>query len=134
VVATPERINGHRNNLSRFSETLMENFQSPMNRGVMECPTVIGKGSLNGYPPFLTLYLRLELDRVTAVTFEAEGCGVTIACGSMLTELVKGRSLAESRQIAVHDLAQALDGIPIGKEYCAEVAIAALRDATRDWQ
>jgi NifU-like protein len=112
----------------------MEHFQSPANRGLMERPDLVGKGSLNGYPPFVTLHLRIEANRVAHANFKAEGCGVTIACSSMLTELIRGRSVAEFRQITVHDLAQALDGIPIGKEYCAEVAIAALRDAIRDWQ
>ena len=107
----------------------MEHFQSPTNRGVIECPTVIGKGSLDGYPPFVTIYLRLESDRVTAVTFEAEGCGVTIACGSMLTELIVGRSLFECRRLSPQDLITALDGVPADKEHCVNVAILALRDA-----
>jgi NifU-like protein involved in Fe-S cluster formation len=117
--------------MSRFSETLMDHFQSPMSRGAMELPHLVGKGSLDGYPPFLTLYLRLEGDRVVDATFEAEGCGVTIACGSVLTEVVRGGSLAKCGQITVRDLAAALDGLPVGKEYCAEVAIRALKDALR---
>jgi nitrogen fixation NifU-like protein len=116
---------------SRFSDTLMEHFQSPANRGPMECPNFIGTGSLDGYPPFVTLFLRTDADRVEAAAFEAEGCGVTIACGSMLTELVQGRSLAECRQLTAHALAEALDGIPPGKEYCADVAIRALQDAIK---
>jgi NifU-like protein involved in Fe-S cluster formation len=111
----------------------MEHFQSPINRGVMECPSVIGKASLDGYPPFVTLYLRLESDQVTAAKFEAEGCGVTIACGSMLTQLVRHRNPAECRAITVETLSQALDCIPTGKEYCAAVTISALHDAIRRW-
>jgi NifU-like protein involved in Fe-S cluster formation len=95
----------------------------------MESPDVIGRGSLNGYPPFVTLYLRVNSDRIVDAAFEAEGCGVTIACGSALTELVRGRSIAECSQITAHELAAALDGLPVGKEYCAEVAIRALKDA-----
>lgn len=114
---------------SRISVTLMEHFQSPTNRGVMECPDLVGKGSLDGYPPFVTLYLRVNQELITDVAFEAAGCGVTIACGSALTELLMGRTLAECRQLTTHDLSVALDGLPTGKEYCAEVAIRALRDA-----
>jgi NifU-like protein involved in Fe-S cluster formation len=117
--------------MSHFSDTLMEYFQTPTNRGAMESAHLVGKGSLNGYPPSVSLYLRIAQDRVVEATFEAEGCGVTIACGSMLTKLVGGRSLAECRQITVHVLARGLDGIPSGKEYCADVAIRALQDALR---
>jgi NifU-like protein involved in Fe-S cluster formation len=100
----------------------------------MECPHLVGRGSLGGYPPNVTLYLRIEGDCIEDATFEAAGCGVTIACGSMLTELVRGRSLVECRQITADELWQALDGAPMGKEYCADVAISALRDALQKWQ
>jgi NifU-like protein involved in Fe-S cluster formation len=117
--------------MSRFSETLMDHFQSPMNRGAMEQAYLVGKGSLDGYPPFLTLYLRTDGNRVVDAKYEAKGCGVTMACGSVLTELIRGHTLADSRQINADDLSQALDGLPSGKECCAEVAIRALKDALR---
>jgi NifU-like protein involved in Fe-S cluster formation len=120
--------------MSRFSDTLMEYFQSPTNRGQMDCSDLVGRGSLGGHPPFVVLYLRIDGDRIARATFEGEGCGVTIACASMLTELVRGRGLAECRQITSHDLSVALDGIPSGKEYCADVTIAALQDAIEGWE
>ena len=58
---------------------------------------------------------------------------MTVACSSMLTELVRGRNLADCRRMTAHELAQALDGIPPGKEYFAEVAICALQDAMEKW-
>jgi nitrogen fixation NifU-like protein len=119
--------------MSAFSTTLMEHFQEPANRGSMDSADVIGTGSLDGYPPFVTLYLRIDAGRVADATFQAEGCGVTVACSSMLTELVRRRNLAECHRITAHELAQALDGVPPGKEYCAEVAIRALEDAVKKW-
>jgi NifU-like protein involved in Fe-S cluster formation len=111
----------------------MEHFESPANRGALERPDLVGKGSLDGFPPFVTVYLRMSGERVADATFVADGCGITIACGSILTELVKGRSFVECRQITAETLAKALDGIPIEKEYCAAVAISALHDAIRNW-
>ena len=111
----------------------MEHFQAPTNRGTMDCPSFVGYGSLDGYPPFVTFYLRIDRGNITEATFQAEGCGVTIACGSMLTEMIRGRSLVECRQLTAHELAEALDGIPPGKEYCADVAIRALQDAVNKW-
>jgi nitrogen fixation NifU-like protein len=117
--------------MSQFSDRLMEHFQSPANRGAMAHPDLVGHGSLDGYAPFVAVYLRINSARVADIMFQAEGCGVTIACGSILTELVRGRSLAECRQLTAHALAEALDGIPPGKEYCADVAIRALQDAIK---
>lgn len=77
------------------------------------------------------LYLRVYKGRVENARLEAQGCGVTIAYASMLTELVIGRSIAACRQIIVHELSEVLDGVPTGKQYCADVTIAALQDAIR---
>lgn len=118
--------------MSRFSDTLMEHFQYPMNRGVMDSPDLIGTGSLSGHPPFVTLYLRSQGDSIATAMFEAEGCGVTIACCSMITELVQGRALMDCKHLSVDLLSAALGNIPPDKEYCAAVAIAALHDALRD--
>jgi nitrogen fixation NifU-like protein len=116
-------------NMTRFSDTLMEHFLSPVNRRAMESADVVGKGNLDGYPPLVTLYLCIDGGRTVDATFEAEGCGVTIACGSMLTTLIRGRNVADCRQITVRELIEALGGIPSGKEYCADVVIRALQDA-----
>jgi nitrogen fixation NifU-like protein len=109
-------------------------FESPANRGAMERPSVVGKGSLDGYLAFVTFYLRIDRGIISDATFQAERCGVTIACASILTELVRGRGLTECRQITPHDISVALDGFPSGKEYCADVTIAALQDAIWDWE
>jgi nitrogen fixation NifU-like protein len=100
-----------------------------MNRGAMELPHLVGKGSLDGYPPFLTLYLRLEGNRVVDAAFEAEGCGVTIACGSALTELVQSCDLARVRPNYCSRTFGGAGWLAGREEYCAEGAIRALKDA-----
>jgi NifU-like protein involved in Fe-S cluster formation len=59
--------------MNRFSETLVDHFQAPANRSVLECPDLVGKGSLDGYPPFVTVYLQIDGHRVADAAFEAEG-------------------------------------------------------------
>jgi NifU-like protein involved in Fe-S cluster formation len=120
--------------MSDFSEKLMEHFHEPSNRRSLENPDLVGKGSMNGHAPFVTLHLRISADKVSEAAFDAAGCGVTIACGSILTELVMGRDHAECSRLTSHQLSIALHGVPTGKEYCADVAIAALRDAIEAWR
>lgn len=117
--------------MSRFSATVLELFQSPENAGEMAEPDRVGLGSLNGTPPFVTIFLQLDQDRsrVLKACFLANGCGVTIASASMLTILVKGRELRDCAAITVDDLISALDGLPPDRRYCAHVAIEALRSA-----
>jgi hypothetical protein len=83
-----------------------------------------------GGAPTMTNYLRWNGDQVAAATFEAAGCGVTIAACSMLTETVRGRIRAEFLAITVDDLDAALGGLPAYKRYCAALALEALARAT----
>jgi nitrogen fixation NifU-like protein len=115
----------------RFSAILMEHFQEPRNLGRMASPDRTGEASISGGARFV-VYLRIEGDRVSKVTFESFGCGVTTASGSMLTELIEGRSIAECMGITADDLSVALGGVPPDKKHCPMVAIAALQEALRE--
>ena len=84
-----------------------------------------------GRGPFLILYLRIEEGQVVAAKFQTYGCGSTIACGSMLTELIIGRSLAGCSRLTAETLIERLDGVPADKLHSPALAIAALRDALK---
>jgi NifU-like protein involved in Fe-S cluster formation len=82
--------------------------------------------------PFLTLDLQIRDDVITDARFQTYGCGPAIACGSVLTVLIIGRSIAEARSLTAEHLIKALDGLPDDKRHCADLAIGALRDALKD--
>jgi nitrogen fixation NifU-like protein len=115
--------------MPRFSATLMDHFQAPRNQGRLDAPDLIGVAGIPGQGRYLVLYLRLSGDRVSAVGFECHGCGVSIACGSALTELIEQRTLAECGKLSEADLVSALDGVPSDKADRVSFALAALRHA-----
>lgn len=117
--------------MPRFSDILLEHFHEPRNLRKMEHPDRTGQAAITGGGNF-TIYLRLNCNQVAEATFEAFGCGVTVACGSMLTELVEGRSVAECQTITAERLAETLGGIPPDKRHCPMLAVGALCDALRD--
>jgi NifU-like protein involved in Fe-S cluster formation len=82
--------------------------------------------------PFLILDLLIRGDIISDARFQTYGCGPAIACGSMLTVLIIGRSIAEARSLSAAHLVKALDGLPDDKRHCADLAISALRDALKD--
>lgn len=114
--------------MARFSAILMEHFQEPRNQGRMDSADRTGHASISGGATFV-VYLRIEGDRVSEAAFESFGCGVTTASGSMLTELIEGRSIAECLAITADDLSVALGGVPPDKKHCPMVAVAALHNA-----
>lgn len=115
--------------MSRFSETLMDHFHAPRNVGAMEAPDCVGQAGTLGQGPFMVLALRLDGDRVAEARYRTVGCGVSIASGSALTELIVGRSTAECVALTPEDIIAALDGVPPDKLHGPALAIAALRDA-----
>lgn len=115
--------------MPRFSSTAMDHFQNPRNRRRLEQPDRVGVAGVPGRTRFLVLYLKLEGERVIETSFQSHGCGATIACGSMLTEMIAGRSISVCRSLSVEDLTAALDGMPPDKRHSPAMAIQALHDA-----
>jgi nitrogen fixation NifU-like protein len=82
----------------------------------------------------MIVYLKMRDDRIETAKYHTVGCGPTIACGSMLSELVVGRSIEDCRGLTSDHLIEALDGVPPDKLHCPALAIAALRDALSHWE
>ena len=117
--------------MAGYSETLMEHFSSPRNAGRLDNADRTGQAGTVGSGPFFILYLRIERDTIREAKFQTHGCGLTIASGSMLTELIVNRPLAECRGLTVERLIEALDGVPPHKRHGPALAIGALQDALR---
>src|SRR5271154_7303306 len=101
--------------MGKYSEKVMDHFLSPRNCGHMAGADRIGLIGIPGSGPFMLFYLRLDGGRVADAMFQTYGCGTTIAAGSMLTELVKNRSIEDCQGITEEQLVQALDGVPYDK-------------------
>jgi nitrogen fixation protein NifU and related proteins len=119
--------------MGKYSETLTEHVMGPRNGGSIENPDLSGHAGAPGRGAFMILYLTIEGERIAMAKYHTVGCGPTIASGSMLTEMIKGKSIAECRELAVKDLIDALDGVPPDKLHCPALAIGALKDALAKW-
>ncbi len=118
--------------MSRFSDTVMDHYQDPRNRGLLEAPDRVGVAGVPGQGRFVMLQFALKDGRVAVARFQCHGCGATIASASMLTELIQGKTLDECRSLTVEHLLQALDGLPPDKQHIAGFAMAALRQALKE--
>ena len=119
--------------MSKFSETLTEHVMAPRNGGAIKNPDLTGHAGAPGRGAFMILYLRIRDDRVAEAKYHTVGCGPTIASGSMLTEMIVGRSLGECQRLTVENLIEELDGVPPEKLHCPALAIGALQDALSKW-
>lgn len=117
-----------------YSEKVMDHFLNPRNVG--EIPDADGVGNV-GNPvcgDILRLYLKIKDGKIVDVKFKTFGCGAAIATSSMVTELVKGKSIEEALQISNKAVAEALGGLPPVKMHCSVLAEEALKSAIEDYR
>lgn len=116
-----------------YSDKVMEHFQHPRNVG--EIPDANGIGNV-GNPvcgDIMRLYIKVEKDVITDAKFKTFGCGAAIATSSMVTELVKGKTLKEALEVSNRAVVEALGGLPPIKMHCSVLAEDALRSAIKDY-
>lgn len=116
-----------------YSEKVMDHFMNPRNVG--ELPDASGIGTV-GNPicgDVMKMFLKIENNIITDVKFKTFGCGAAVATSSMVTEMVKGRSIDDALKITNHAVAEALGGLPPVKMHCSVLAEEALRSALKDY-
>ncbi|MCK4221283.1 MAG: iron-sulfur cluster assembly scaffold protein [Dehalococcoidia bacterium] len=117
---------------SVYSERTIDHFLNPRNLGQIEAPD--GFGRVTGpCGDTMEIYLKARNGRITNATFWTDGCGPSIASGSMVTELVRGKSIAEVQRITQADILSALGGLPEESVHCAVLAENTLRKGIRDY-
>ena len=118
--------------MPRFSETLLDHARSPRNAGILKDANAVGNASLHNKAPRVTIYLKIDDNIVARASFQAFGSGVTIACCSILNEMLIGRSVDDCHRIEAKGLIDGLDGVPTDKRFCAELALNALQSPIDD--
>jgi nitrogen fixation NifU-like protein len=119
--------------MSQYSEKVMDHFAHPRNVGEMENPDGVGKVGNPVCGDIMNLYLRVKDGVITDATFKTFGCGAAIATSSMVTELVKGKTVKDALAISNRAVAEALGGLPPIKMHCSVLAEEALKAAIDDY-
>jgi nitrogen fixation NifU-like protein len=117
-----------------YTEKVMDHFTNPRNVGEIENADGVG---LVGNPvcgDVMKLFIKVEDGKIADVKFKTFGCGAAIATSSMVTEMVKGRTLEEALAISNKAVAEALDGLPPNKMHCSNLAADALHKAIEDYR
>lgn len=116
-----------------YSEKVMDHFTHPRNVG--EIPDASGIGTV-GNPicgDVMKMFIKIDKDVIVDVKFKTFGCGAAIATSSMVTEMVKGKTIEEALKISNRAVAEALGGLPPVKMHCSVLAEDALRSALADY-
>ena len=116
-----------------YSDEVMDHFRNPRNVGFVENADGIGKVGNPVCGDIMELTIKVEDDVITDARFRTFGCGAAIATSSIVTEMVKGKRLAEALQISNKAVVDALGGLPRVKVHCSVLAEQALKSAIQDY-
>jgi len=119
--------------MNGYSEKVMEHFRNPRNVGEMDNPDGIGHVGNPVCGDIMELYIKVKDNIIVDAKFKTFGCGAAIATSSMVTELVKGKTVDEALEISNRAVAEALGGLPPIKMHCSILAENALKSAIEDY-
>jgi nitrogen fixation NifU-like protein len=114
-----------------YSEAVIEHAMNPRNLGAMQ--DFDGFARITGpCGDTMEVWLKLNSNTINDITYMTDGCGPSIASGSIMTELAKGKSITLAIRICQQDILKALGGLPQESWHCALLAANTLKAAIRD--
>lgn len=121
-----------------YSKEVMKHFKHPQNVGKMKNPSAVGKVGNLRCGDIMYLYLKIKRDKkgreiIEDVKFETYGCTVAIANTSLLTTMVKGKTIEQAMKIKKEDLIKKFGSVPFVKIHCSMLAVDALSEAIYDY-
>ena len=120
--------------LVKFTEKTIDYAKNPRNQGDMENPTAIGEVSNPDCGDSTIIDLKVEDNIIKDVTFETFGCAAAVASSSMLTEMIKGKTIEEAYAMTEEAVAEELGGLPDKKMHCSVIGVEAMRKAIQNYR
>jgi nitrogen fixation NifU-like protein len=118
---------------SLYNDKVIEHFRNPRNVGEMENPDGVGRVGDPICGDVMELYIKVKDGIIVDAKFKTFGCAAAIATSSMVTDMVKGKSVEEALEISNEAVVEALDGLPPAKVHCSVLAEDALKSAIEDY-
>ena len=114
-----------------YSDKVLTLAYEPINVGEIENPDGFGyvKGSCGDT---MLVFLMVADGTISDAKFLTDGCGATLACGSAVTDLARGKTPYEASKIQPQSVVRYLEGLPVSHLHCAVLAVQALRKALED--
>ncbi len=114
-----------------YSKTVIDHWMNPRNFGKLDNPDRYGR-TTGPCGDTMEIFLEIKDEKVENAHFLTDGCGTTIACGSVITELVKGETIEQVKQITSDNLLKKIGGLPPPDEHCAVLATNTLQSAIKN--
>ena len=117
-----------------YTEKVLDHFRNPRNMGEIKNPDGFGKVGNPTCGDVMAIYIKVKDEKIVDIKFKTYGCTAAIATSSVLTELVKGKTIDDALKLTRDDVANELGGLPAVKMHCSNLAADALREAIKDYR
>lgn len=118
-----------------YTEKVMDHFTNPRNVGEIEEASGVGEVGNPTCGDIMRISIKVnDAGIIEDVKFKTFGCGAAVATSSMVTEMVKGKTIDEALQITNKQVAEELGGLPANKMHCSNLAADALHKAIADYK
>jgi nitrogen fixation NifU-like protein len=117
-----------------YSQKVMDHFKNPRNVGVIEDADGVGEVGNPVCGDMMTFYIKVKDNKIDDIKFQTFGCGAAIAVSSMVSEMARGKTIAEASRITNRMVAEALEGLPKQKLHCSNLGADALQKAIKDYR
>jgi nitrogen fixation NifU-like protein len=120
----------------QYSQKVLDHFMKPHNIGKIENPDAEATEGSPACGDQVSIQLKVnpETQVIEDIKFQSYGCASNIATGSIITDMAKGKTLAEAKRITWKEAAEELDGLPPVKMHCSVLAVDTLRKAIKDYE
>jgi len=116
-----------------YTKKVIETFKNPHNYGKIKNADGIGKVGNPVCGDVMWLYIKVKGEKIIDIKFETFGCVAAISTSSIITDLVKGKTLKEALKVTKDNIVESLGGLPKIKYHCSVLAIDALKEAIKDY-
>lgn len=111
-----------------YSRQVLDHFQNPRNAGEIDEPTAVANASNPVCGDIMKLWILAREGKVLDAKFKVQGCVPAVACGSWLTEAIKGKAIPDLAAMSAEQIETGLGGLPPASRHASTLAIAALRE------
>ena len=119
---------------SLYTPKVMEAFKNPHNYGKIKNASGIGKVGNIVCGDVIWLYIKVDKnEKIKDVKFETFGCVAAISTSSIITDLVKGKTIKQAMKVTKDNIVKSLGGLPKIKYHCSILAVDALHEAIKNY-
>ncbi len=116
-----------------YTQKVLDHFKNPHNQGSIDNADAVGQEGNPVCGDVMKIYLKIEDNIIEDIKFETLGCAAAIAVSSVLTDMVKGKTLKKALSMTKNDIIKNLGGLPNAKIHCSMLGVDALHKAIKKY-